>query len=127
MKNKIKKNKEKEKERDKNKIENTNNENPKTIVINNNININFNNKIEKSNIYERDKNEIGKKQATTKMSEAAIRTMVSVMEENYGNPSSLYGTGQRAKETLEEARKAVAETIGADLLSHCSHHLSESS
>ena len=52
--------------------------------------------------------------ATTKMSEAAIRTMVSVMEENYGNPSSLYGTGQRAKETLEEARKAVAETIGAD-------------
>ena len=50
--------------------ENTNNENPKTIVINNNININFNNKIEKSNIYERDKNEIGKKQATTKISES---------------------------------------------------------
>ena len=52
--------------------------------------------------------------ATTRMSETAIRTMVSVMEENYGNPSSLYGMGQKAKETLEEARQTVAGMIGAD-------------
>ncbi len=52
--------------------------------------------------------------ATTKMSEAAIQTMVSVMNENWGNPSSLYVTGQRAKEVLEEARKKVAGAIGAD-------------
>ena len=52
--------------------------------------------------------------ATTKMSEGAIRAMVSVMEENYGNPSSLYGRGQKAKETLEEARAAIAGIIGAD-------------
>jgi len=51
--------------------------------------------------------------ATTKMSEAALNTMISVARENYGNPSSLYSIGQRAKETLEEARAAVAEIIGA--------------
>jgi cysteine desulfurase len=48
------------------------------------------------------------------MSEAALHTMVSVIRENYGNPSSLYSIGQRAKETLEEARRSVAEVIGAD-------------
>ena len=47
--------------------------------------------------------------ATTKMSEAAVHTMISVINENYGNPSSLYSIGQQAKETLEEARKTVAE------------------
>ena len=52
--------------------------------------------------------------ATTKMSRAAIDTMVSVMNENYGNPSSLYTIGQKAKEILEEARGDVASVIGAD-------------
>ena len=52
--------------------------------------------------------------ATTKMSEAAVQTMVSVINEDYGNPSSLYSIGQRAKEILEEARKTVAEAIGAE-------------
>ena len=52
--------------------------------------------------------------ATTKMSEAAVHTMISVINEDYGNPSSLYSIGQRAKEILEEARKAVAEAIGAE-------------
>ncbi|MBQ4436415.1 MAG: cysteine desulfurase [Clostridia bacterium] len=52
--------------------------------------------------------------ATTKMSAAAIQTMVSLMNENYGNPSSLYSLGQKAKETLEDARKTVAEAISAD-------------
>ncbi len=52
--------------------------------------------------------------ATTKMSEAAVQTMISVINENYGNPSSLYSIGQRAKEILEEARKTVAEAIGAE-------------
>ena len=93
MKNKIKKNKEKEKERDKNKIENTNNENPKTIVINNNININFNNKIEKSNIYERDKNEIGKKQATTKMSESKEFFSKIIMNKNSNMNNNFHSNG----------------------------------
>ena len=51
--------------------------------------------------------------ATTKMSKDAIETMVSVMNETFGNPSSLYEVGQRAKEVLEQARKDVAEAIGA--------------
>ena len=52
--------------------------------------------------------------ATTQMSEAAAQTMLSVIRENYGNPSSLYSLGQKAKETLEEARQAVAGVIGAE-------------
>lgn len=52
--------------------------------------------------------------ATTKMSEVAINTMVSVMNETYGNPSSLYTFGQKAKEALEKARADVAAVIGAD-------------
>ena len=52
--------------------------------------------------------------ATTKMSRAAIDAMLLCMEEQYGNPSSLYSIGQRAKEILEEARADVAAVIGAD-------------
>ncbi len=52
--------------------------------------------------------------ATTKMSEAAMQTMVSLMNESWGNPSSLYMHGQKAKEVLEEARSDVASVIGAD-------------
>ena len=52
--------------------------------------------------------------ATTKMSETAKNTMISVMNENWGNPSSLYSHGQRAKEVLEEARQKVAAAIGAE-------------
>ena len=52
--------------------------------------------------------------ATTKMSEAAIEKMVSLMNDTYGNPSSLYRFGQKAKEALEEARETVASVIGAD-------------
>ena len=52
--------------------------------------------------------------ATTKMSRAAIDVMLRCMEEEYGNPSSLYGIGQRAKEILEQARADVAGVIGAE-------------
>ncbi|MCR4813831.1 MAG: cysteine desulfurase [Lachnospiraceae bacterium] len=52
--------------------------------------------------------------ATTKMSDAAIEAMCACMKENYGNPSSLYGVGQKAKEALESARDEVIKAIGAD-------------
>ena len=52
--------------------------------------------------------------ATTKMSEAAVNTMVAVLNENWGNPSGLYTLGQTAKEVLEKARQDVADAIGAD-------------
>ena len=51
--------------------------------------------------------------ATTKMSETAINAMISAMKDTYGNPSSLYVTGQKAKEALEEAREKIASLIGA--------------
>lgn len=51
--------------------------------------------------------------ATTKMSRKAIDTMIPYMEEIYGNPSSLYETGQRAREALESAREEIAAVINA--------------
>jgi cysteine desulfurase len=48
------------------------------------------------------------------MSKVAIDTMISHMSEDYGNPSSLYTIGQKAKEILEEARNDVAKVIGAE-------------
>ena len=51
--------------------------------------------------------------ATTKMSEAALCTMTDLLREVWGNPSSLYTHGQRAKEVLEKAREEIAAVIGA--------------
>ena len=52
--------------------------------------------------------------ATTKMSRAAIDAMLPCMEADFGNPSSLYTIGQRAKELLEAARADVASVINAE-------------
>ena len=51
--------------------------------------------------------------ATTKMSKKAIAAMMPYIEEFYGNPSSLYSEGQRAKEAIEAAREDIAAVIGA--------------
>lgn len=48
------------------------------------------------------------------MSDTAVDAMLAVMKENYGNPSSLYRFGQRAKEILEQARTEVAAVINAE-------------
>ena len=52
--------------------------------------------------------------ATTPMSEAAITAMTACMRDMYGNPSSLYTVGQRAKEQLEDARCRIAKIINAE-------------
>ena len=52
--------------------------------------------------------------ATTRMSDAAIKRMTELMTDTYGNPSSLYSVGQKAKEVLEEARDDVASVINAN-------------
>lgn len=52
--------------------------------------------------------------ATTKMSEKALETMVSLIKDTYGNPSSLYEFGQKSREVLEDARAKVAKAIGAN-------------
>lgn len=52
--------------------------------------------------------------ATTKMSDNAINAMIPYMKEVYGNPSSLYEIGQKAKESLEDARRRAAEILRCD-------------
>lgn len=52
--------------------------------------------------------------ATTKMSSAAIESMIQTMQNTYGNPSSLYTIGQVAKEELEAARAEIAAIINAE-------------
>ena len=51
--------------------------------------------------------------ATTKMSDAAIEAMTDCVRNFYGNPSSLYTIGQKAKEKLEQAREEIAAVINA--------------
>ena len=52
--------------------------------------------------------------ATTKMSDTAVNAMLSVLNESWGNPSSLYSHGQKAKELLEKSREEIASFIGAE-------------
>ena len=52
--------------------------------------------------------------ATTKMSETAIEAMTDCVRNWYGNPSSLYTIGQKAKEKLEIAREEIAAVINAN-------------
>ncbi len=52
--------------------------------------------------------------ATTKMSKTAIDAMLPYLDRCFGNPSSLYLHGQKAKEALELARHTVARCIGAE-------------
>ena len=52
--------------------------------------------------------------ATTKMSAAATEAMTDCIKNWWGNPSSLYTIGQKAKEKLEEARAQTAAVINAE-------------
>ena len=51
--------------------------------------------------------------ATTKMSRVAIDAMLPYMETVFGNPSSLHSIGQRAKESLTDARETIAACLNA--------------
>ncbi len=51
--------------------------------------------------------------ATTKMNRAAMEAMLPYMEGVWGNPSSLYAFGQKAREALESARSRIASCLGA--------------
>lgn len=50
---------------------------------------------------------------TTKMSDEVVKAMLPLMTEDYGNASSLYSFGQKAKEKMEEAREVIANCINA--------------
>lgn len=53
--------------------------------------------------------------ATTRVRKEVIEEMKKYFDEMYGNPSSqLYELGRKSKETIENARKTVADFINAD-------------
>ena len=52
--------------------------------------------------------------ATTQLSDTALEAMKPMMQEIYGNPSSLHHIGQIAKEHLEDARARAAKCINAN-------------
>ena len=52
--------------------------------------------------------------ATTSVSKTALDAMMPYLTDYYGNPSSLYAFGQKAKEGLTEARETIASLINAD-------------
>ena len=49
--------------------------------------------------------------ATTRMSDAALRAMLPYLQEQFGNPSSLYSFGQQAQEALTRAREQIAALL----------------
>lgn len=51
--------------------------------------------------------------ATTALSPAVLKKMMPYLTEVYGNPSSLYKIGSKAKEAVEKARENIAKNIGA--------------
>ncbi|MDR2437799.1 MAG: aminotransferase class V-fold PLP-dependent enzyme [Planctomycetaceae bacterium] len=51
--------------------------------------------------------------ATTRISEAVLSVMITVLKNEYGNPSSAYHLGAQSKKRIEEARQEVAEALGA--------------
>lgn len=51
--------------------------------------------------------------ATTKISDDVLKSMLPYLTIQYGNPSSLYSIGREAKREIENARKKVADLIGA--------------
>jgi cysteine desulfurase len=51
--------------------------------------------------------------ATTKISESVFEKMLPFLRDQYGNASSQYSLGAKAKRAIEQARKQVATAIGA--------------
>ncbi len=50
--------------------------------------------------------------ATTEVRPEVITKMVSVLKEDFGNPSSIHGYGRSAKNHIEQARKNIANYLG---------------
>ena len=51
--------------------------------------------------------------ATTAICPEALAAMLPCFAEHFGNASSIHGTGRDAREVLEEARRKVADVLGA--------------
>lgn len=53
--------------------------------------------------------------ATTPVDEAVVKVMTDALRNLYGNPSSIYAEGRQARAAIEQARKQLANSIGASL------------
>lgn len=51
--------------------------------------------------------------ATTRVSEQVLESMLPYLTQQYGNPSSIYSLGRNAKIAIENSRAKVAKAIGA--------------
>ena len=51
--------------------------------------------------------------ATTPLSKEALEAMMPYLTDDYGNASTVYTYGQRAKAAIERSRRTIATTIGA--------------
>jgi cysteine desulfurase len=52
--------------------------------------------------------------ATTPLDPEVLATMMPYLGEVYGNPSSIYSLGRRARSALDDARDAVAQVLGCE-------------
>lgn len=50
--------------------------------------------------------------ATTKISQTAMKAMISAMENSYGNPSSIHQIGMAANDALQTAREQITRCLG---------------
>ncbi|MCI5955230.1 MAG: cysteine desulfurase NifS [Lachnospiraceae bacterium] len=51
--------------------------------------------------------------ATTKTAPEVVEAMLPYFTENYGNPSTIYSLGSASKKAVNQARRTIAEAIGA--------------
>jgi cysteine desulfurase len=50
--------------------------------------------------------------ATTPVRPEVLDAMLPYLREQWGNPSSLYGPGRQARQAVDQARRAIGETLG---------------
>ena len=53
--------------------------------------------------------------ATTPIDPIVVEAMIPVMEQNYGNPSSIHSDGRVARSIIEKSRKKIASYFNATL------------
>ncbi len=53
--------------------------------------------------------------ATTKTAPEVVEAMLPYFTENYGNPSTIYSLGTASKKAVNQARKTIADALGANM------------
>ena len=55
--------------------------------------------------------------ATTPVDPEVVKLMTQILNEEFGNPSSIYAEGRRARNLIENARKTIANLLGVTIQS----------